>query len=241
MDPSVWKRDASKVNAALVKQLDGSVLTTRPIKIYVPERYTEKGLAEIGSETFIVGIYAIVVDDKYYAVSKINATMRIKPTTISTVKFDGTSYLEFYFEPGSVVIATTSLIKSDTLVYHIFNYFISNGAVPWFLEYEDVATLFESAERHAGVRLTKSHSILEMFAAAITRDPQQRTKYYRHTLEDTNVKPDKPVTFIALRNISLGATNTTARLQGSYWSDGMTSALANPSTRTERIEQLLRS
>lgn len=241
MDPSVWKRDASKVKAALVRQPDGSVLATRPIKIYVPERYTEKGLAEVESETFIVGIYAMVVDDKFYAVSKINAMMRIKPTTISTVKFDGTSYLEFNFEAGSVVIATTSLIKSDTLVYNIFNYFISNGAVPWFLSYEDMATLFESAEHHAGVRLTKSHSILEMFAAAIARDQEQRTKYYRHTLDDTSEKPIEPVAYIALRNISLGATNTTARLQGSFWSDGLTSALANPSNKLERVEQLLRS
>lgn len=241
MDPSAWKRDASKVKAALVRQPDGSVLTTRPVKIYVPERYVEKNLAEIGSETFIVGIYAMVVDDAYYAVSKINAMMRIKPTTISTVKFDGTSYLEFYFEPGSVVIATTSLIKSDILVYHIFNYFISNGSVPWFLEYEDVATLFDSADYHAGFGLARSHSILEMFAAAIARDPQQRTKYYRHAVGDGTDKPKAPVAYIALRNISLGATNTTARLQGSYWSDGLTSALANPSTKRERVEQLLRS
>ncbi len=241
MDPSVLKRDASKVKAALVEQPDGSVLTTRPLKIYVPEKYMEKGLGEIGSETYIVGVFAMVVDDKYYGVSKINAMMRIKPTTISTVKFDGDSYLEFYFEPGSVVIATTDLLKTDTLVYHIFYYFISNGSVPWFMSYEDVATLFESADRHAGVSLSRSHTILEMFAAAIARNPNQRTEYFRHTLDDTAVKPTNAPAWIALRNISLGATNTTARLMGSYWADGLTSALTNPSSRLERIEQLLRS
>jgi hypothetical protein len=240
MDPSVWTRDAKKVYATLVRR-DGLVLNTRPVKIYVPERYKEKGLAVIESETFIVGIFAMVVDDKYYAVSKINAMMRIKPTTISTVKFDGTTYLEFYFEPGSVVLATTSLVKSDTLVYHIFNYFYSNGAIPWFLAYDDVGTLMESAERHAGVRLTKHHSIVEMFAAAITRDPQNRTRYYRHTLSEASQLPEEPPAFIALRNITLGANNTTARLGGSHWADGLTSALANPSRKLEKLEQLLRS
>lgn len=240
MDPSALKRDASKVRPALVKQADGSVLAARPLKIYVPEKYMEKGLGEIGSETYIVGIFAMVVDDKYYAVSKINAMMRIKPTTISTVKFDGDSYLEFYFEAGSVVIATTSLLVTDTLVYHIFYNFISNGSVPWFMSYEDVATMFESADRHAGVGLTRSHTILEMFAAAIARNPNQRTEYFRHTLDDSNVKPINTPAWIALRNISLGATNTTARLGGSHWADGLTSALTNPSTRLERIEQLLR-
>lgn len=241
MDPSVWKRDASKVRPALAVQADGSVVATRPVKIYVPERFVEKGLGEIGSETFILGVFAIVVDDKYYAVNKVTALVRIKPTTTSTVKFDGTSYLEFFFEPGSVVIATTSLVMSDTLVYHIFNFFLSNGAVPWYLSYEDVATLFLTADRHAGVRLIKNHSILEMFAAAIARNPANRTVYYRHMLEDGAESPTQQPAWIALRNISLGATNTTARLQGSYWADGLTSALANPSTKLERVEQLLRS
>ena len=241
MDPSAWKRDASKIHSALALQADGSVLASRPVKIYVPERFVEKGLGEIGSETFILGVFAIVVDDKYYAVNKVTAMVRIKPTTTSTVKFDGTSYLEFYFEPGSVVIASTSLIMSDTLVYHIFNFFLSNGAVPWYLNYEDVATLFMTADRHAGVRLIKNHSILEMFAAAVARHPSNRTVYFRHTLDDGSAPPTQPPAWIALRNISLGATNTTARLQGSYWADGLTSALANPSSKLERVEQLLRS
>ena len=241
MDPSVWKRDVSKVRPALAVQADGSVLATRPVKIYVPERFVEKGLGEIGSETFILGVFAIVVDDKYYAVNKVTALVRIKPTTTSTVKFDGTSYLEFYFEPGSVVIASTSLVMSDTLVYHIFNYFLSNGSVPWYLDYEDMATLFLTADRHAGVRLIKNLSILEMFAAAVARDPNKRTMYFRHTLDDGSDTPTQQPAWIALRNISLGATNTTARLQGSYWADGLTSALANPSTKLERVEQLLRS
>lgn len=240
MDPSTFKRDASKVYAALVKR-DGVVINTKPVKIYVPVRYKEKGLAEIGSETFVMGIFAIVVDDQYYAVSKINAMMRIKATTIATVKFDGVSYLEFFFEEGSEVLAATALIKDDTLVYNIFNYFISNGAVPWFLNYDDMCTLFATADRHAGVSLTKYHTILEMFAAAIARSPQNRARYYRHSLDDTGDLPDHSAIFIALRNISLGATNTTARLNGSHWSDGLTSALANPSTKLEKLEQLLRS
>jgi len=79
-----------------------------------------------------------------------------------------------------------------------------------------------------------------MFAAAIARNPNQRTEYFRHSLDDTAVKPTNAPAWIALRNISLGATNTQARLMGSYWADGLTSALTNPSTRVERIEQLLR-
>ena len=79
----------------------------------------------------------------------------------------------------------------------------------------------------------------QMFAAAITRDSANRAKYYRHTLSDLPSE-DRPPTFIPLRSVTYGATNTTAKLMGSYWNDGLTSALVNPSEKTERIEQLLR-
>lgn len=240
MDTSRFVRDPSKVHAALRVMDDKSVVTSRGVKIYVPERYVEKDMADIGSETYIVGIFAIVVDDKYYGVSTANAMMRIKPTTISTVKFDQDTYLEFAFEPGSIVIATTKLIRSDTLVYYIFDEFIAKGRIPWFLGYEDLAKLFDSADHHAGVPLAAHHSILEMFAAAIARVNTNRAKYYRHQVEKQTDSIEKPPAFIPLRSITYGATNTTAKLTGSYFSEGLNSALANPSERHEQIEDLLR-
>lgn len=243
MDTSRFVRDPSKVHAALKVQPDESVVTTRGVKIYVPERFVEKNLAVIGAEVLIVGIFAIAVEDNgklFYGVSTANAMMRIKPTTIATVKFDQDSYLEFSFDPGSVVIATTQLIKSDTLVYYIFDEFIAKGRIPWYIGYEDLAKLFDSADHHAGVNLGPNHSILEMFAAAIARSPQSRSKYYRHTVAAQSDATENPPTFIPLRSITYGATNTTAKLTGSYFSDGLTSALVNPSERTERIEELLR-
>ena len=240
MDWTRWKREPSKVLAALAEQPDGSVVTSRGCKIYIPGRFVEKQLASIAAETYIVGIYAIVVDDKYYGVSTANAMMRITPSTISTVKFNDDSYLEFSFEPGSVVIADTMLIKADTLVYKIFDEIIAKGHVPWYIGYEDLATLFDSADYHAGVRLGNSHAVLEMFAAAIARDPEQRAKYYRHSIQAQDDPVVRPPIVIPLRSVTYGATNTTAKLLGSYWADGLTSALVNPAEKTERIEALLR-
>lgn len=240
MDWTRWKREPEQAHKALTVLKDGSIMTTRGCKIYVPERFVEKQLAVIGAETYIVGIFAIVVDDKYYGVSTTNAMMRVTPTTISTVKFDQDSYLELTFDPGSVVFATNLLIKSDTLVYYIFDEFIAKGRIPWYIGYEDLATLFESADRHAGVSLGANHSILEMFAAAVARNGQNRSKYYRHSIESQEDPVKRPPAFIPLRSITYGATNTTSKLMGSYWNDGLTSALVNPSEKQERIEELLR-
>lgn len=239
MDRTKLIRDPAKVRAATKVQPDNSVIALRPIKIYIPKRYEEKQLAFIDRETYILGIYAMVVDDTYYAVSTINAMIRICPTSINTVKFDQDSYLEFVFEPGSVVIATTELKVSDTLVYSIYDEFQSKGNVPWFITYDDRTRLFESADKHAGVRLGDKHAIMAMAAAATERVAADRSKFFRHvvmTEEDKKI-PSVP---IALRSITYGTTNTTSKLVGSYWKDGLNAALVNPSTETEKIEELLR-
>lgn len=241
MDWTRWKREPDKAIKALTNLPDGSVMTTRGCKIYIPERYIEKQLASIGADTYIAGIFAIVVDDQFYGVSTTNAMMRVSSTAnISTVKFGDDSYLEFAFDPGSIVFPTVSLIKSDTLVYYIFDEFIAKGRVPWYIGYEDLAQLFDSADRHAGVSLNRYHSILEMFAAAIGRNPEDRAKYYRHSIASQDDPLKRPPKIIALRAITYGATNTTAKLMGSHWGDGLTSALVNPSEKQERIEELLR-
>lgn len=240
MDWKRWKRDPGKVHAALKVQEDGSVVAVQNIKMYVPERFREKGLADISADTYTVGIYAMVVNDAFYAVDLTIAMMRITPTAISTVKFDQDSYMEFSFEAGSVVFPTNQLVKSDILVYYIFDEMFSKGRTPWYLNYEDRGVLFASADRHAGVSLTGNHSILEMIAAATARDPNNRTRNYRHVIERQEDINDKPPAIVALRSITFGPTNTTAKLMGSYWDDGLDSALNSPSEQVERIETILR-
>ncbi len=240
MDQTAWVRNPSKVHAALVKQADDSVMAARDVRIYIPSRYTEKQLATIGAEIYTAGIVGIVVDDKHYGVSTVNAMMRLKPSSIATVKFSGDSYLEFSFPAGSTVIADTKLIRLDSLVYKIFDEMIAKGRVPWYMDYEDLAKLFDTAEPHANVRFGPVHAIMEMFAAAIARDPENRARFYRHVYAEVNGKPVTVPAIIPFRSITYGATNTTAKLLGSYFGEGTISALVNPSEQTEHIENLLR-
>jgi hypothetical protein len=238
-----WKkliRDADKLRAATSVQADGSVVAIKPVKIYIPKRYEEKQLAFIGSETYILGVYAITLDDRYYAVSRVNAMMRISPTSINTVKIDQDTYLEFVFDAGSVVVATTELRVSDTLVYQIFDEFVSKGNVPWFIGYDDRARLFETADKHAGVYLGENHAILGMATAATTRVRDDRAKFLRHALNTPEDLKKVEGVNIALRSVTYGATNTTAKLVGAYWNDGLNAALVNPAERTEKVEELLR-
>ena len=93
MDIRRLVRDSGKVHSALRYADDGSIVTSRECRILIPERYVEKGMASIAADIYILGIFAIVVDDQYYGVSKAIAMMRIKPSLITTVKIEGSNYL----------------------------------------------------------------------------------------------------------------------------------------------------
>jgi len=240
MDPKKLTRDASKVHAALKELDDGSVITTKGCKILVPGRFAEQQLAVLGTETNICGIFAIVVDDQFFGVSSAMAMMRIEPTITNTIKIEDEDYLEFVFDPGCTVISSTELVKSDTFIYLIYSEIIAKGNVPWFMNYEDMGRLFESAPHHAGVSVGANFAVIEMIMAAISRSEKDRTKYFRHQLNSMQDLEKEVPAFIPLRSVTYGASNTTAKLIGAYWEEGLTSALVNPTETVEPIEGLLR-
>lgn len=240
MDPTRLIRDASKVHAALKELPDGRLVALKNVKIYVPTRFAERGLAFVGIETQVVGIYAIVVDDLYYGVSIVNAMQRIEPSSTVKVMCEGDEYYEFSFERGSTVISTVQLVKTDTLVYRIYDEIISKGRVPWYLGYPELGKLFDTAPYHAGANIGRQHEVTELIVSLIARDPQDRARYYRQVVKTPADLKAKPPVFIPLRSVTYAATNTTNKLAGSYFKEGLVSALVTPADRVERIEELLR-
>ena len=240
MDPKKLIRNAGKVHDYLHEIKDGRLVTTGKLKIYIPTRFAERDLAFIGTETNIVGIYAIVADDKYYGVSLINAMQRIEPTSMIKVIVDDDEYYEFYFEPGSTVLSSTNLVKRDVLVYRIYDEILAKGRIPWYLGYLELAKIFDTAKYHAGANIGANHEVTELLISLIARNPDDRTEYYRTMIKNMVEIKEKPPAFIGLKDVIYGATNTTNKLAGSYFNQGLVSALVNPTERTERIEETLR-
>ena len=232
-------RDAAKVQSCLQELPDSRLIALKECKIYIPSRFAERGLAEIGVETYIVGLYAIVVEDQYYGVSTINARLKIEPTSMLEIKIKGTDYLEFTFAAGSIVFSSTNLVKDDIVVYKIYDEVISKGRVPWYLNYEDLGHIFDTAGYHAGARIGENSEVTELIISIIARDPNDRVKYYRTLVNNPEDLIKKTPAFIPLRSVTYAATNTMNKLAGSYWSTGVVSALVSPSERSERIESLL--
>lgn len=239
MEFNKLKRDASRVHECLRELPDGRLVALKPLKVYIPSRFAERGLASIGIETNIVGIYAMVTEDGYYAVSLVNAMMRIEPTSSLKIMVDDTEYLEFYFEAGSTVVASVQLVRTDTLVYRIYDEIISKGRVPFYLSYSELGRLFDTAKYHANANIGSNHEVTELIVSLIARDPKNKHRYFRVAAKEAEINKIKPA-FIPLRSVTYAATNTTNKLAGSYFHEGVVSALVSPSDRVERIESLLR-
>jgi hypothetical protein len=238
MDYSHYIHDAAKVHSALAELPNGSLVAKKAIKIVIPARFAERGLAFVGIETSIVGIYAIILEDQYYGVSTTNAMIRITPSSTNKVTYDDDEYYEFSFDPGATIIPSLDLVKIDTIVYNIYDELLGKGRVPWYMSYELMGGLFDTAKDHAGANVGQQQEVVEMMVSLITRDESNRVEYYRRVVAQD---PKKRPAFIPLRSVAYAATNTLNKVAGSYARDGMVSALVTPTERVERLESLLRT
>lgn len=229
------KRDAKAVLSTL-KTADSQVICTKNCKIQLPVRFQQIRLAQLGTEIYILGVYALILETGEYAVSNMLGLVKINPDKIVTVKIADEEYFEFYFEAGTTIFPNTSIVKRDELLYNIFNEFIFNAGIPWYLEYNDLGKLFDTAKKFTGSNAANIYEVLEFLASFVSRNPKDRSLFYRLTLPNK----DQPQ-YVALTSVFYSVSNTVNKIAGNYFSDGIVSALVNPSENVEKIEQLLRT
>lgn len=241
LSSSRYIRDAARVHKALKLTDEGSYVALKPLKVQIPARFPQRELAVFEEEITFLGFCAVILDDTYFMASKVCAPIRSEPSLVGTAVVDEVEYIEMQYEPGDRVIASDQLIMIDNLLYRIYDEFIAKGRVPWYLTYREIGSMFASAPKHAGVRVGNTPTVMEIITAAICRDPNDLRRYYREVIETYEDIDTNPPTIIPLRNVSYGATSTIAKLAGSRFDEGMTSAIVNPGDRVERTERILRT
>ena len=240
MDINSLVRDPKYILSCLKEEEDKSVVALKPLKIQIPVRFSERNLAEIGVEIFIPGIYAIISDNKY-GVSTVSSQLVIIPNKILKININDEPYYEFYFDVGNTVFKSTELIKKDTLVYYIFDELLSKCNIPWYLSYDDLGKIFDTAKYYADTSIADNNELTELIVAIISRDSIDKTIYYRSTINNEDYINKHPPEYVSLSNVIFSATNTITKISGSYFDQGVLSALVDPSERVERVEELLRS
>lgn len=240
MDISTLVRDKKYITSVLSKLSDGTTRVKEECRIYIPTKYTEKGLASIGADTYIVGIFPIVCNGKFSTLI-CNAMIRIDPALTNRLTINEEHYIEFVFPKDSVMFLSNNVVRINTLTYKIFEYYHSGAHVPWFVTYNQMSKLYASAKDYADANIGINHETDELLASVIARNPNNRREYFRQCAEfDNDLRGNQPV-YISMRNIAYSATNTMSKMGGSRFTDGTVSALVSPTTRVEPIERLLRA
>lgn len=237
MDIKGLKRDKVKIQSLLAYHKDGTVSAIDDTIITVPAYWEEKGLFIRGDTISVIAICPIIVGN-YYAVLNILSLISTDPESISIVSIEDVDYIKLFYSKGDRILSKSNVVLDDGLPYKAFDELIDRGKVPWYLTYDDMGKLMDTAADYTGLKFNIDHAIFEMVASLMTRDSNDRSKFYRHRL---NVDPKTQYTFIPMSSVQYGASNTTAKLIGAYWSEGLSSALVHPSERKELIEDLLRS
>lgn len=235
------QRDPQAVKACLKTMPNGTVVTTAPCRIQVPERYVDRGLADIGIDVYIYGIYAILLEDERYAVSLAHCMLKITPFKTIKIKHNDVPYFEFHFPANSIVIANTEVVRRNIHIYDVIDEFMFQGKIPWFLDYTDVGYLFDSAKTFADSPIASSLETIELLASFIARNAQDRVQYYRNSLPDNPSTIAPPPAYIPFKSVYYAATNTLNKLAGNYFQQGVVSALVTPTDDVQHLEELIRA
>lgn len=240
MKSTEFVKDKTSVMKTLKEMPDGSVVTTTGCKIFIPKRFIERGIAQVGSDNYSLGIFPIVTEDNKFMLFNAIAFVYLTPSEFRNTIIDDEDFIEFRFEKNSIVITSMNLVQKDTLVYSVFNEFISSGNIPWYVDYDDAGSLFDTAGTVAGTSIGKNPETVEILIASISRQRSAKMEYFRTILKSKeDVAKLKPF-YVPLKSVAYSATNTTNKLAGAYFDEGVTSALINPTTRPDTIGTILR-
>ncbi len=235
-------RDKSFILSNLVIPEDPTqpVITRKPMKVVFPQRYVDRGMATLGSETSFTGIFATICENRY-SVTKACAMVFSDPVSSRTLNWLGKEYVELSYDEGSAYMTTRDLVKHDQLVYRIYDEFFNKGNIPWFMTYDDVAHIFDTANKHGGTSIADSKEVTHFIVSLISRTRGDLTQYFRTAIETReDLKSIQPA-FIAMINAAYAPTNTLNRIAGSYFDEGTVASIVYPTDRVEKLESAYRA
>ncbi len=237
MDIRKLTRDPAYI-ATVLHEVGDELIVSEDCSIHIPVRFSERGLASIGADTYVIGILPIICGDKY-SIILVDALLRIEPAEVNRVNIEDVEYFEFVIPAGNALTPNLSLAMVDTLTYRIYDEIVAKARVPWYLGYFDLAKLFETAREYAGANIGYDKEVIELLVSICARDEKRRTAYYRSLVTSEEDLRINPPLYAPLKDVSLSATNAVSKLGGGHFRDGTVSAIVSPSERPEPLEALL--
>lgn len=163
------------------------------------------------------------------------ARVEMMPSEIETITVDGKGYVVLTFHKGDVFFKTTKCVVEDKLPFYVWLEYIKYGNVLKSMSYYEQAALFDRMRISSSMSFPVDHVVYETIFAHLSRDPNDFTVPYRNT----DMKGD--FMRIQLSDVAHSARSTSGRIVGSYFKDGVNSALNSPSEASSPVEDLLRT
>ncbi|MCK9234796.1 MAG: hypothetical protein M0R77_00610 [Gammaproteobacteria bacterium] len=239
MDISTLKRDPALVTSKLISSGD-QYLAKERIKIMIPAFYEAKQLMTYGTETYFLGFYCIITADGHYAIDIAPTMIQTEPSQITRVDIDDMEYIVMIYDKGDAVIANDNVVKNEAIGYAVFNEILSKGLFPWWMTYEDAAKVFSKMREFTGSSVGDNRVLYEVIISTLARDPDNKSLQYRQGFSNKAELISRPPSWAPLRSVQYSATNTVAKISGSYFEEGVISAINDPTDRIERGEKILR-
>lgn len=236
-----YKRDLAAVKAELVKNSAGQLVCKSACRIQTPVRFVEKGLSKIGVRTYVFGWLPIILESGEYLVMNACARIEITPDQTSMVTIDDVDYYEFKFDAGSVVFPTDDVVQDDKIIYFIVDEMLFKAKVPWYMNYDDLGKLLDSARHYADSRAAKVLEVIELMASVVARLKEDEGKYLRHFSNTLKSNLLDQAQFIPLESVHLSVTGTVNRITGNYFEPAIEGALVQPSKKADNVEKILRA
>jgi TusA-related sulfurtransferase len=225
------KRDPKYIASHLTLKGD-AYYTDKQTVIEFPSWYEEKGLYSVTDKTFIYGLFAIIIDDKY-SVSLIPTIMYTTPISTVQIDRDGEKYTQLIYGAGDCLIDTNKIIMQTYLIYNFFDSHFMQAKVPWFLGYEDLCRVMGNTKKYAGSDLGSSDIANEVITSFIARTKADKLTFYRQA-------PNKELTFVDLMDVRYSTLSTVNKLAGNYFEESLVSALVQKEKTPTTLENLVR-
>jgi len=209
------------------------IVNIKELYAYLPKRYESFDFLHIGNEIAVFGVFDIEYNKELHGFL-LPAMIIMIPSEINNVKIDGVDYYKCTFYEGDTFMNNTSIIKNAALASRMFKEFIEYGNMPRFVTYNNIKYLFDNVKEITGINFYMNKVIFEMIYAHLYRDADNLNLQYRNSS-----KTKQPI-FIGSRNVAYGPDSTSAKIFGSYFSDGLNSSLINQSNKQYELEDLMR-
>lgn len=241
LDVTALTRDAKRVHESLKETNDGKLIAVKSVRIHIPSRYVDKGIAVIGATITIPGVYGIIAEDRFYGFSSALSYLSITPDSVRVIDVGEEKFHEFSFDAGSVICPSVNLLRDDIFVYGIWEEVVSMGKHPWYMNVIDQAKLLSTSILHGNVRLVADNATMELITAYLNRCNDDMYRQFRHDAKSYEDLLDQSKSIIlALNDIAYVAPNTLAKITGAYLDQGITSALVDKSDSVDQAERIYR-